>query len=98
MSYNQALRQVICDQLNSQRDCGAYGSLVPDDILGIDCTWDSGDNYDPTYGSSQSAPTFEFQVRLAADKQVPMLRATTSTVSVSFLMGALFNVILETGL
>lgn len=98
MSYNQALRQVIADEINHQRERYSPppdGWVEPSDILGIDCTWDSGDNYDPTYGSSQSAPTFEFQVRL---RPTATTRPWPATVSVSFLMGALFNAILETEL
>lgn len=101
MSYNQALRQVICDELNRQAarytsyDDAPVPTIKPADILGIDCTWDDGSNCDPTYPSSPTPPTFEFSVRLRATKAT---RPLPTTVSVSFLMGALLNTILETGL
>jgi hypothetical protein len=96
MSYNDALRQVLAEHLTDR--AAIYGQttvIKPHDIVGIDCNWDNGGNYDPTYPSELTAPTFEFHVRLRAGVSVPY---QVNTVGVSFMFGALLNLLLGTEL
>lgn len=37
--------------------------VEPQDILNVRVEWDNGDNYDPTYGSELTAPTFRVVVK-----------------------------------
>lgn len=43
--------------------------VEPQDILNVRVEWDNGDNYDPTYGSELTAPTFRVVVKHAAGTQ-----------------------------
>ena len=47
-SFANTLRELFADKLG----------VEPQDILDVRVEWDDGDNYDPTYGSELTAPTF----------------------------------------
>ncbi len=52
-SFANALRERFAEKLG----------VEPQDILDVRVEWDDGDNYDPTYGSELTAPTFRVVVQ-----------------------------------
>jgi len=62
MSFQDDFKAALVDELNSEWDGGAYGSIYPENIVDIRVSWDSGDRYDPTYLGDAIVPGFEVEV------------------------------------
>jgi hypothetical protein len=92
MSYKDALRAAIADQLNKDT---SFPTVLPRDIIDIQMSWDDGDRYDPTYGDTPNdAPKFEIEVTLDVPGQPTLYRK----VNVEIVFTALLRAVLETGL
>lgn len=80
MKYDNALRKYVLDLLP-----------VRAELIDVEVTWDDGYSYDPTYGSSSSAPTFDIVVyyRLPGDDFRMEQRLNTSLTFTAMLRALL---------
>jgi hypothetical protein len=102
MSYNDALRTAIANELCRRQTRDARGHMPPpvhpNDIMDIELHWDNGDRPDPTYGGTTVEPTLEVRVTYNCQVFHGKWQPRYETVSVELVFTALLRAVLETGL
>ena len=88
MSYD--FKAALVDELNSEWDGGAYGSIYPENIVDIRVNWDSGDGYDSIfYLGAAIVPGFEVEVVFTCGNERFCRRVSTAWTFTALLRAVL---------